>query len=257
MSALVLVSRDGAVTTLTLNRPEQRNALGAALLAALDEAIAAAEREAATRVLVLRGAGKVFSSGLDLAEASAPGGADAITGKFAAVLRRLAASRLVSIAAVHGAAIAGGAGLMGACDLAVAVRDTKLGFPELRRGIVPALLLPLLRRQVRERDVRELLLLGKLLDAERALAIGLVNRTVADLAALEIEVRSLASSVLQNAPDAIAETKHLLAEGWPGSLPAAWAEAEAHHRAHAATAEAREGVAAFQAKRAPGWAPRA
>ncbi len=257
MPPLVLTARDGAVTTATLNCPDTRNALGAALLGALSAALAAAERDPTQRIFVLRGAGKVFSSGLDLAEAAQPGRAAPLTESFAAVLRALADSRLVSLAVVQGAAIGGGAGLMSACDFVVATSDAKFGYPELRRGIVPALLMPILRRQLRERDARELLLLGKLFDAEHALAIGLINRVVTDAAALETEVRSLVSSLLQGAPDAATETKRFLAELWPAPFAANLERARTRQLAAIDAAEAREGVEAFNAKRPPSWAPKA
>ena len=254
-SAPILSSTDGAVTTVTLNRPDKRNALNTDLLGQLCAAVAAAEANATQRILVLRGAGPVFCSGLDLDEAAQPGRAHASADLIAQALRTLAGTRLITIAAVQGAAIAGGAGLMTACDFAVATRDAKFGYPEVRRGLVPALIMTFLRRQLRERDARELLLLGKLFDATHARAIGLVNRVVADEAALATEVSSLVSSLLQGGPEAVAETKKLLAELWPASVPADLERALAFHLGARNSAEAKEGVAAFKEKRAPKWAP--
>ena len=254
MSSPVLVSRHGAVTTATLNRPEKRNALNIALLEQLCTAVAAAESDASQRVFVLRGAGAVFSSGLDLMEAADPEVADASAELIGRTLGVLAATRLVTIAAVQGAAIAGGAGLMSACDFAVATADAKFGYPEIRRGIVPALIMTFLRRQLRERDARELLLLGKLFDAMHALEIGLINRIVADSAALDTEVLSLISSILQGGPETAAETKKLLADLWPVSVAADLERAHSHRAAARNSAEAREGIAAFNEKRAPNWA---
>ena len=255
MSVLVLVSRQGAVTTATLNRPEKRNALNVALLEQLCASVVAAEGEASQRVFVLRGAGAVFSSGLDLIEAAEPEVADASAELIGRTLGILAATRLVTIAAVQGAAIAGGAGLMSACDFAVATVDAKFGYPEIRRGIVPALIMTFLRRQLRERDARELLLLGKLFDAKHAHAIGLINRVAVDDAALDTEVLSLISSILQGAPESAAATKKLLAELWPVSVAADLERARERHLAARNSAEAREGIAAFNEKRAPNWAP--
>ena len=255
MSPLVLISRQGAVTTVTLNRPEKRNALNVALLEQLCASVAAAESDAAQRVFVLRGAGAVFCSGLDLMEAADPAVADASAELIGRTLGILATTRLVTIAAVQGAAIAGGAGLMSACDFAVATADAKFGYPEIRRGIVPALIMTFLRRQLRERDARELLLLGKLFDAKHAHDIGLINRIAADTAVLETEVLSLISSILPGAPEATAETKRLLADLWPVSVAADLERAHARHVAARNSAEAREGIAAFNEKRAPNWAP--
>ena len=256
MSSLhVLVAHTGPVTTVTLNRPDKRNALNTELLAQLVAAIAAAEADASQRILVLRGAGTVFCSGLDLDEATQPDRAHASADLVAQALRALSATRLITIAAVQGAAIAGGAGLMSACDFAVATNDAKFGYPEVRRGLVPALIMTFLRRQLRERDARELLLLGKLFDATHAHAIGLVNRVVADETALSAEVQSLVSSLLQGAPGAAAETKKLLAELWPVAVPADLNRALAFHLGARNSAEAQEGIAAFREKRPPHWAP--
>ncbi len=254
MTPLLLTARDGAVTTVTLNRPDQRNALNVGLLGELNAALAAAEADPTQRLLVLRGAGPVFCSGLDLTAATEPGAASAAAVLVGKALHALATSRLISIAAVQGAAIAGGAGLMSACDFAVATRAAKFGYPEIRRGIVPALIMTFLRRQLRERDARELLLLGRLCDAAHAQAIGLINRVVADEAALDLEVRTIVSSLLQGAPEALAETKKLLLALWPSPLARDLAAAHDHHRAASDSAEAQEGVAAFLGKRAPDWA---
>jgi methylglutaconyl-CoA hydratase len=253
MSSILLRSSSGPVTTVTLNRPEKRNALNVELLQQVCAALATAEADATQRLLVLRGAGKVFCSGLDLEEAAQPERAHLSAELIGRTLRALATTRLVTIAAVHGAAIAGGAGLMSACDFAVATRDAKFGYPEVRRGIVPALIMTFLRRQLRERDARELLLLGKLFDAEHARAIGLVNRVVADEAALETEVQVMISSVLAGGPEAIAETKRLLLELWPSPLPKDLQVAHEFHLSARNSAEAQEGVAAFNEKRAPKW----
>jgi methylglutaconyl-CoA hydratase len=255
MSTLVLTTRDGPVTTLTLNRPEQRNALNSGLLEELTAALAAAEADPAQRLLVLRGAGPVFCSGLDLHEAVQPDRPTALAGLVERALAALAASRLISIAAVQGAALAGGAGLMSACDFVVATRDAKFGYPEVRRGLAPALIMTFLRRQLHERDARELLLLGKLFDAAHAQRIGLINRIVADEAALAPEVAFLLDSLRQGAPDALVETKRLLLELWPRTLADDLAHARAAHLAARTSAEAKEGIAAFHGKRPPAWAP--
>jgi methylglutaconyl-CoA hydratase len=255
MNSSVFTTRDGPVPTLTLNRPEKRNALNVELLDQLCAAIAAAGTDASQRVLILRGAGTVFCAGLDLAEAGKPDFAPRSAELVQQTLGALATTRLITIARVQGAAIAGGAGLMSVCDFAVAPRDAKFGYPEVRRGLVPALIMTFLRRQLRERDARELLLLGKLFSAEHAHAIGLINRVVADEAALDAEVSSLVSSLLQGAPDALAETKRMLATLWPSPVATDLERAHAHHLSARNSAEAKEGIAAFNEKRAPNWAP--
>lgn len=250
---LIMSARTRAVATLTLNRADKRNALNVDLLRELVAAVAAAETDPALRVLVLRGAGTVFCAGLDLVEAVEPARAEASAALVGDALRALGTSRLITIAAVQGAAIAGGAGLMSACDFAVATQDAKFGYPEVRRGLVPALIMTFLRRQLRERDARELLLLGKLITAERAHAIGLINRVVVDDSALETEVQAIVSSLLQGGPDSLAGTKQLLAELWPSPLPTDIDRAHAYHLAARNSAEAQEGIAAFNAKRPATW----
>ncbi len=256
MNSPVLVSTDGPITTVTLNRPDKRNALNVELLAALRAALSTAEADRVQRVFVLRGAGPVFCSGLDLAEAAQPDFAHRSAELVGRTLGALATSRLVTLAVVQGAAIAGGAGLASACDFVVAVRDAKFGYPEVRRGLVPALIMTFLRRQLRERDARELLLLGKLFTAEHALTIGLINRVVADETALASEIQSIVGSLLQGAPEAIAETKKLLAALWPSPVNDDLDRAHAYHLSARNSAEAKEGVAAFLEKRPPHWAPK-
>jgi methylglutaconyl-CoA hydratase len=256
MPSLVLLNREGPVTTATLNRAEKRNALNIPLLDELCAAVVATEGDSSQRVFVLRGAGAVFCSGLDLTEAADPAVADASAELLSRTLRTLSTTRLITIAVVQGAAIAGGAGLATTCDFVTATADAKFGYPEIRRGIVPALIMTFLRRQVRERDARELLLLAKLFDAKHAHAIGLVNRIAPDPAALETDVRSIISSILQGAPEAAAETKKLLSDLWPVPITADLDRAHAHHLAGRNSAEAREGIAAFNDRRAPAWAPK-
>ncbi len=255
MNLPILATTSGPVTTVTLNRPDRRNALNVELLTQLCAALSAAAADPAQRIVILRGAGQVFCSGLDLSEAAQPEVAHRSAALIDQVLRTLATTRLITIAAVQGAAVAGGAGLMSACDFAVATRDAKFGYPEVRRGLVPALIMTFLRRQLREREARELLLLGKFFDARHAQAIGLINRVVAEEAALETEVQSMVSSLLQGAPGALAETKQLLRELWPSPVTTDLDRAQALHLVARHSAEAQEGIAAFNAKRPPNWAP--
>src|SRR5205814_10287323 len=158
----------------------------------------------------LRGAGKAFCTGLDLEEAAVKE-PQATAEAAARLFLTLAETRLVTIATVHGAAVAGGAGIMSACDFVIASERTKIGYPEVRRGLVAGLVMTFLRRQLRERDLRELLLASELFDAERAREIGLVNRVVSS-GQLESEAQRIAASVLQGAPGAISNSKRLLEE---------------------------------------------
>ena len=160
MSVVLVEKKSPQITVLTLNRPERRNSLTIELLSELILAINAASDQPNERVLILRGAGAAFCTGLDLKEAADQTKANATAELVTKTLVTLAETRLVTIAAVHGAAVAGGAGIMSACDFVVAAEKTKIGYPEVRRGLVAGLVMTFLRRQVGERNMRELVLGG-------------------------------------------------------------------------------------------------
>src|SRR5438128_4650532 len=177
---VILVEKESPqISVVTLNRPERRNALTVELLTELCAAVKVASEQPQERIMILRGAGVAFCTGLDLKEAADQTKAHATAEMVANTLVAISQTRLVTIAAVHGAAVAGGAGIMSACDFVVAAEGTKIGYPEVRRGLVAGLVMTFLRRQVGERNMRELLLGSELIDAERAKEIGLVNRVVA------------------------------------------------------------------------------
>src|SRR2546429_3888590 len=209
---VVLIEKQSPQTPLVpLTRPERRNSLPIQLLNELISAIKVASDQPDERVLILRGAGAAFCTGLDLKEAADQTKAHATAEMVATTLITLAETRLVTIATVHGAAVAGGAGIMSACDFVVAAEKTKIGYPEVRRGLVAGLAMTFLRRQVGERNMRELLFSAELIDAARAKEIGLVNRVVAPDDVMS-EAQKFAESVLQGAPEAIAQTKRLIEE---------------------------------------------
>ncbi|HYR23617.1 MAG TPA: enoyl-CoA hydratase/isomerase family protein [Chthoniobacterales bacterium] len=251
--AVVLVEKQSPqITVVTLNRPERRNSLTIELLNELIAAIKVASDQPNERVLILRGAGAAFCTGLDLKEAADQTKAHSTAEMVAKTLVTLAETRLVTIAAVHGAAVAGGAGIMSACDFVVAAQKTKIGYPEVRRGLVAGLVMTFLRRQVGERNMRELVLGGELIDAERAREIGLVNRVAAP-DQLMAEAQKFADSVLQGAPNALVQTKRLIRELWSTSVKEDVDLALKHHLQARESAEAREGIAAFNEKRRPNW----
>jgi methylglutaconyl-CoA hydratase len=253
MPVLLIEKQSPQITVVTLNRPERRNSLTIQLLNELISAIKVASDQPDERVLILRGAGAAFCTGLDLKEAADQTKAHATAEMVAKTLITLAETRLVTIAAVHGAAVAGGAGIMSACDFVVAAENTKIGYPEVRRGLVAGLVMTFLRRQVGERNLRELVLGGELIDAERAREIGLVNRVV-PRDELMNEAQKFADSVLQGAPNAIANTKRLIEELSSTSVKEDVDLALKHHMQARESAEAREGIAAFNEKRKPNWA---
>ncbi|PYL59602.1 MAG: enoyl-CoA hydratase/isomerase family protein [Verrucomicrobia bacterium] len=253
MPVVLIEKQSPQITVITLNRPERRNALTLELLTQLCAAIKVASDEPQKRVVILCGAGAAFCTGLDLKEAAEQTKAHATAEMVANTLIAISQTHLVTIAAVHGAAVAGGAGIMSACDFVVAAERTKIGYPEVRRGLVAGLVMTFLRRQVGERNMRELLLGSELIYAERAMEIGLVNRVVAQNDLMP-EALKFAASVLQGAPGAVAQTKRLIDELWWRSVKDDVDLALKYHMQARESDEAREGIAAFNEKRKPKWA---
>src|SRR5256885_1783904 len=211
---VVLIEKESPqINVVTFNRPERRNALTVELLTELCAAIKVASDEQQKRVVILCGAGAAFCTGLDLGEAADATKAHATAEMVANTLVAISQTHLVTIAAVRGAAVAGGAGIMSACDFVVAAQGTKIGYPEVRRGLVAGLVMTFLRRQISERNLRELLFSAELIDAARAKEIGLVNR-VAPSDKVISEAKKFATAVLQGAPGALAQTKRLVEELW-------------------------------------------
>jgi methylglutaconyl-CoA hydratase len=252
MNEIVVETLRQGVAVVVLNRPEKRNALTIALMESLCGAVDQCNKDADVRVIILRGAGPAFCAGLDLKEAADVALAQHSAELVARMLTVVAQSPKVVIAAVHGAAVAGGAGLLLACDLAVAAGDTRIGFPEVRRGLVAGMVMTLLRRRVLERDARELLLTGELVNADRALAMGLINRVVTPEALLPAAER-FAMDVAEGAPGAVARTKALFNALWPRPLADDIAAALELHKQVRVADEALEGMGAFLEKRPPNW----
>lgn len=252
----ILISDSGHIRTITLNRPERRNAMTPEMQM---ELIAAFEETAASdfRVLVLTGAGDAFCSGLDLSalqtmseKTAAEYRADAerIARLFLALYELL----IPTIAAVHGPAIAGGAGLATICDFTLATPAAKFGFTEVRIGFVPALVSAFLALQIGGKHARDLLLTGRIIDAAEAHRIGLINEVVAP-EELSQRVNALAETLIANSPKSLKTTKHLIAlqdKEWLDAAIALALEANALSRK---TADFREGITAFLEKRKPVW----
>ena len=250
---LVLVeSLQPGVSIVTLNRPERRNALSIALMRELCDAIQSLAVDPRERVLILRGAGPAFCAGLDLQEAADPQLIDSSAEGVKRVLATIRETSLITICAAHGGAIAGGAGVMAACDLAVAADDLKIGFPEVRRGLVPALVSAVLCGKLRDGDVRELFLLGELISAKRAKKMGLVQRVVPAEQVLA-ESERLARTILLGGPESVRQTKRLLNLYANVAADERVEEFIASHLQARRSEEAREGAAAFLEKRPTNW----
>lgn len=252
MSDILIDRSYPGVTILTLNRPEKRNALSFQVIRALEKAINETHHRVDQRALILRGEGKAFCTGLDLAETIQIRNAETIGIALSKLFTSLFTSPLVTIAAVQGFAIAGGGGIAAACDLVVAGNETRFGFPEVRRGLVAALVSTFLQRQISERHIRELLLLGELVDAKRAYEMGLVNRVVPEEKILE-EALHLAQLALKGAPASIVETKRLLEQIYPRKIGENMEVALMYHKQSRTHLEAQEGIRAFLEDRKPNW----
>ena len=210
------VRLDAGVLTLTLDRAEKRNALSAAMVERLHEELERAELDAGVRVVVVRGAGKDFCAGADLEEllASAeldPAANEASARRLGGVFERMRALPKPVVALVHGRALAGGAGLATACDIVLAAESAEFGYPEIRRGFVPAMVMAILRRLVGEKRAFELVASGRSVAAREALELGLVSRVVADQN-MEVALAEVAGALAAQSATAFALTKRLFYE---------------------------------------------
>lgn len=206
----------GGILTLTLARPDKRNALSSAVVEGLLAALERADLGADVRVVVLRGAGKDFCAGADLDELLASAEADPEVNERAAlrlgaVFTRIRALPKPVIAVVQGRALAGGAGLATACDIVLAAESAEFGYPEIRRGFVPAMVMSILRRLTGEKRAFELVASGRSVGAREALELGLVSRVIADRK-LEAALSEVTTALLAQSATAFALTKRLFYE---------------------------------------------
>jgi methylglutaconyl-CoA hydratase len=252
----IQLAYDGGVAALTLNRPEKRNAISFDLIDDLLRALEEVSKSDAI-VLILTGAGKAFCSGLDLDNLKALLGRtpeqnlqDSRT--MVQLFRSLYEFPKVTIAAVNGAAIAGGTGLALLCDFTLAVPEAKFGYTEVRIGFVPAIVSTFLLRQVGEKQARDLLLTGRLFDAAEAVRLGLVSEIVPG-ENLMPRARALAAALMENSPASLRATKQLLTGHARPGLDAQIESAVRENAAIRTTADFREGISSFLEKRKPVW----
>jgi len=254
--ATLRVETDGELATITLNRPEKRNAISSKmieeLLAALDQV-----ESGAARVVILTGAGKAFCSGMDLDALAAiaqqsPDQNLEDSRRMARMFRGLWGFRKPLIAAVNGPAIAGGCAIATLCDFTLAVPDAKFGYTEVRIGFLPAIVSVFLTRQVGERRARDLLLTGRIIDAQEALQMGLVTEIVSADKLMDA-ARELAAALLAASPTSLAHTKRLLCNLAAGEIDRELEEAVSENARIRSTADFREGITAFLEKRKPVW----
>jgi len=250
------LERTGEIATITLNRPEKRNAISAQmvedLLCALDEA-----EHGAARVVIITGAGKAFCAGMDLDGLRALAGHSAgqnleDSRRMAKMFHRIYAFPKPVISAVNGAAIAGGCGIATLADFTLAAPEAKFGYTEVRIGFIPALVSVFLRRQIGEKAARDLLLSGRIIDAAEAMRLGLVSEIVA-AEKLMARAQEVAATLAASSPTSLARTKRLLLQQEDAALHADLERAMHANAEIRATADFREGLAAFLEKRDPKW----
>jgi methylglutaconyl-CoA hydratase len=253
----IQLARDGGIATITLNRPERRNAISfqlvTELLAILDEI----EQSSDAQVMILTGTGKAFCAGIDLEELKSLLGKThqqnlEDSTRMAQLFRRLYDFPKPTIAAVNGAAVAGGTGLATMCDFTLAIPDAKFGYTEVRIGFVPAIVSSMLVWQVGHKIARDLLMTGRMFNASEAHRYGLVNDIVEPERLLE-HARQLANELMQNSPSSVRATKKLINAFLSPHLDAQIAQAVQDNARIRTTADFREGVSSFLEKRKPRW----
>lgn len=254
-STITLQDNDG-IALVTLNRPEKRNAVSYDLIEDLLKALEQVRRSSA-QVLILTGAGKAFCSGMDLDNLKA------LTGRtqeqniedsrtMARLFRSIYDFPKPTIAAVNGAAIAGGTGIATICDFTLAAPDAKFGYTEVRIGFVPAIVSNFLVRQIGEKQARDLLLTGRIFTADEAHKLGLVNEIV-DADRLLPRAHELARSLMENSPASLRVTKKLLSQIVNAELDRSLNASIEENARVRQTHDFKEGIAAFLEKRKPRW----
>jgi enoyl-CoA hydratase/carnithine racemase len=245
---------DAGALTLTLNRPEKRNAIGSQMVNELLWALADAHQDAAVRSIVLTGAGKAFCAGGDFAQMTGGGSENQlpIKGDYKDLLLALWRTTKPVIARINGHALGGGLGLVAASTFAIASTEAKLGTPEINVGLFPFMIMAVLQRVMPRRRLVEMMLSGERLSAEQAEAVGLVNKAVAP-AELDAEVSRIATMIASKSPSTIRLGLEALRDTEELSLDDKLPILSSRLLACLGTDDAREGLMAFLEKREPKW----
>jgi len=254
--ATLTLAYDGALALVTLNRPDKRNAISYELIDELLRALAEVNQSPA-QIVILTGSGKAFCSGMDLDNlrsitARTPEENYADSSTMARLFRRLYEFPKVTIAAVNGPAIAGGCGLATLCDFTLASTEAQFGYTEVRIGFIPAIVSTFLLRQIGEKHARDLLLTGRIVNADEALRLGLANEVLAPEKLME-RAHDLAAALMQNSPASLLATKRLLTRYAADELDREIGDAVDANARIRITADFREGVTSFLEKRKPRW----
>jgi methylglutaconyl-CoA hydratase len=260
-TAVIEATADG-VATVIINRPSRRNAFDSEVIGALHEAFETLEAADGVRLVFVRGAGGTFSAGADLAwmrEAAELSESDNREDAMAMahMLHRLHALPMLTCALVEGSAFGGGAGLVAACDMAIATRDARFAFSEVKLGLIAATISPYVVAALGPRRARALFATGRAFDAQAAHTFGLVDEVVDDASALETARDRLAAQVVDCAPGAVSESKRLVDHVAGRTIDHGLMSETAHWIARVRVSpEGREGVAAFLDHRRPAWGAR-
>ena len=253
------LSHQDGIATIALNRPDKRNAISFDVIDDLRAALDEVEKSPA-HVLIITGLGKAFCSGMDLENLKALLGRSPEQNRhdsetMAHLFRWLYEFPKPTIAAVNGAAIAGGTGIATLCDFTLAVPEAKFGYTEVRIGFVPAIVSTFLLRQIGEKQARDLLLTGRIFTAAEAHQLGLVNEVVAPEKLME-RARELAGQLMENSPTSLRYTKRLLSDHARADLDSQIRAAIEENAGIRATDDFREGIGSFLEKRKPRWSGR-
>ncbi|MCX7898076.1 MAG: enoyl-CoA hydratase/isomerase family protein [Rhodocyclaceae bacterium] len=255
----LLTEIDDAVGIISLNRPERHNAFDETMIAEIDAAIASLAAQAEVRVIVISALGKSFCAGADLgwmqraaAFSEEENRQDAL--RLAHMLASLARCPKPVIARIQGPAYGGGVGLIAACDIAIATFEAKFALSEVRLGLIPAVISPYVIAAIGARAARRYMLTAEVFSAAEAYRLGLIHEMVADEEALDRAIAEIIATIKKNGPQALAEAKSLIAAVAERPFDDAVLHDTAARIARVrASAEGREGVAAFLAKRKPNW----
>ncbi len=256
MYSTLLLDLTGHVATITLNRPEKRNAISTVMIAELQTALDEIEKSH-VRVAILTGAGKAFCSGMDLEMLAAmaqqsPSENQEDSRRLAKLFRRIWSFPRPLIAAVNGAALAGGCGIAMLCDFTLAVPEAKFGYTEVKIGFLPAIVSVFLIRQIGEKKTRDLLLTGRIIEAAEAKEMGLINEIVP---AEKLLARSneLAEVLISSSPASLSRAKRLMTSAAAATVDADLERAVLENARIRCTPDFKEGLASFLEKRKPVW----
>jgi methylglutaconyl-CoA hydratase len=259
--AMILVDRDDrGVATITLNRPEVRNAINPEMIGEVTDAFTTLSADAAVRAVVVRGAGKVFCAGGDLnwmrdVEGYTEDEVAEDSRRLQNMYRAINECPKTTIARIHGAAMAGGLGIAACCDASLAVKNTNFRVSEVRLGIVPGIIGPFLLARIGTTWLRHLAVTARMFDGDEALRIGLVHGVAEDEARLDTIVAEHVTLAMEASPEAVAETKRLIAGIGSGPDPTTFDDALAWNVRTRRSDAASEGIGAFLERRKADWVP--